>query len=90
LGADLVARGDTFLIRAYGEARAADGVTVEARAWCEAEVQRLPDYVNASDAPEQPAYTTTGAVNTAVSQQSRRFGRRFAVVSFRWLSPSEV
>ena len=63
---------------------------VEARAWCEAEVQRLPGYVNAADAPEQPAFTAAGVANSAVSEASRKFGRRFTVVSFRWLTPNEV
>jgi hypothetical protein len=90
LGSFLVARGDTFVIRAYGEARTSDGKQVEARAWCEAEVQRLPTYVNAADAPEQPAFNAAGAANPALSEASRKFGRRFTVVSFRWLSPNEV
>jgi hypothetical protein len=90
LGSFLVARGDTFVIRAYGEARTPDGKQIESRVWCEAEVQRLPGYVNAADAPEQPAFTATGAANPALSEASRKFGRRFTVVSFRWLSPNEV
>jgi type II secretory pathway pseudopilin PulG len=90
LGSSLVARGDTFVIRSYGEARSPDGKSVLARAWCEAEVQRMPDYVNSTDPPEQPAYSPTGAVNPAISAESRKFGRRFNIVSFRWLSPGEV
>jgi len=90
LGSFLVARGDTFVVRAYGEARTPDGKQVESRVWCEAEVQRLPSYVNAADAPEQPAFTAAGAANTVLSEASRKFGRRFTVVSFRWLSPNEV
>ncbi|MCW1887594.1 hypothetical protein OKA04_22850 [Luteolibacter flavescens] len=90
LGSFLVARGDTFVVRAYGEARTPDGQKVEARVWCEAEVQRLPDYVDPADAPEQPAFTAAGAANTAISEASQRFGRRFTVVSFRWLAPTEV
>jgi len=90
LGSFLVARGDTFVIRAYGEARSTDGKNVEARAWCEAEVQRLPAYVESSDPAEEPAHMATGSPNSAISAASRRFGRRFSVVSFRWLSPTEV
>lgn len=90
LGSSLVARGDTFVIRSYGEARGPDGKTVLARAWCEAEVQRLPSYVNPADPPELPAYSTTGAVNPALSAASLNFGRRFTIISFRWLAPGEV
>jgi hypothetical protein len=74
----LSARGDTFRIRAYGEAGPADGR--KARAWCEAVVQRIPEYLDpadeAWDAPGQPV--------------NQRFGRRFVQVGFRWLSPAEI
>jgi hypothetical protein len=74
-------RGDTFRIRAYGEARSGKEV---ARAWCEAIVQRMPAYVDPSDPPEtSPETLDPGSVNA-------RFGRRYKIVSFRWLSPEEV
>jgi hypothetical protein len=90
LGSLLVARGDTFVVRAYGEARAADGVTVTARAWCEAEVQRMPQYVDRSNLAELPPYSATGAVNSGFSDINRLFGRRFELVSFRWLGANEI
>jgi hypothetical protein len=74
-------RGDTFKIRAYGEAKSKTGV-VEASAWCEVVVQRTPDYVDPADAPETPA--------TSLNQTNKTFGRRFQIVSFRWLAPDEV
>lgn len=40
----LTARGDTFVVRSYGEAVDAKGVVI-ARAWCEAVVQRTPEYL---------------------------------------------
>jgi Tfp pilus assembly protein PilV len=89
LGGMLVARGDTFVVRAYGDARSPDGTRVLARAWCEAEVQRLPSYVDPSDKPEEPV-AISGTVNNQVSALNRRFGRKFLVVSFRWLSPNEI
>jgi hypothetical protein len=74
----LTARGDTFRIRAYGEAGGPDGTTV--RAWCEAVVQRVPDYLDpAEKAWETPALPV-----------NQRFGRRFVELGFRWLSPSEI
>lgn len=76
-------RGDTFKIRSYGEATAPDGRTVLARAWCETIVQRVPDYVDVADAAEtKPAVLT--------SRSNIVFGRRFNVVSFRWLNDSEL
>ncbi|MGE9266649.1 MAG: hypothetical protein ACQKBY_01030, partial [Verrucomicrobiales bacterium] len=51
LGSRLAARSDTFRIRGYGEAKDEAGVVV-ARAWCEAVVQRVPDYLDPADAPE--------------------------------------
>ena len=90
LGSLLVSRGDTFTIRAYGEARAADGVTVTARAWCEAEVQRMPYYVDRSNPPEMPPFTAAGAATTGFTPINRVFGRRFELVSFRWLNAGEI
>ncbi|BCU78027.1 hypothetical protein [Luteolibacter sp. LG18] len=78
----ITVRGDTFRIRAYGESLNKDG-TVAARAWCEAVVQRMPSYVDPKDAPEILPASTTAAVN-------KTFGRRFEIVSFRWLEPKEV
>jgi type II secretory pathway pseudopilin PulG len=104
LGHRLTVRGDTFLIRAYGDARDASG-RVLARAWCEAVVQRLPEYIAprppaaastaTGNSPLEPAairspsgYTQTP--NTALIEVNRSYGRRFIIERFRWLNPSEV
>jgi hypothetical protein len=78
----ITARGDTFTIRAYGEARTPDGNSVLARSWCEAVVQRTPEFVDATDAPE--------SLVDSLSETNRNFGRRFVLVSFRWLSGEEI
>jgi hypothetical protein len=78
----ITTRGDTFTIRSYGEARAANGTTVVARAWCEATVQRVPEFVDVTDAPE--------VLPSAQTPTNVAFGRRFVVTSFRWLNPSEI
>lgn len=81
LGSVLTVRSDTFRIRAYGNSVARNG-KVEAEAWCEAIVQRIPEFVDA----EQTAGTPFDELNTV----NKNFGRRFQVVSFRWLSGEEV
>lgn len=85
LGPVLSARSDTFRIRAYGETvnpllAPGDPGYITARSWCEAIVQRTPDYVNPVDSAED---TPTHADNIA-------FGRRFKIVSLRWLGPSDI
>ncbi|MDQ8191637.1 hypothetical protein QEH58_15110 [Roseibacillus persicicus] len=77
LGPMIQVRSDTFTIRAYGES--SDG---EAQAWCEATVQREIDWVDSTDLPEEDYLE--------VSKINQEFGRKLRVVSFRWLSPSEV
>ncbi len=81
IGPVLTVRSDTFRIRSYGEAHDASGRPA-ARAWCEAIVQRTPSYVEPSDGP--------GVRINALSEVNSRFGRRFEIVSFRWLSPDEI
>jgi len=81
LGPVLSARSDTFRIRAYGEAVDANGKTI-ARAWCEAIVQRTPEYVDPSNAA-----TDRGS---ELTDRNQRFGRRFLMASFRWLSADEI
>jgi hypothetical protein len=81
LGPVLTARSDTFLVRAYGDSANPATGAVEGRAWCEAVVQRVPDYVDPADRPEAAA---------GLSETNRNYGRRFRIVRFRWLSAAEV
>ena len=78
------ARSDTFVIRTYGEALAKDGTTVLAKAWCEAVVQRYPEYLNPQDKPETPV------TDSGLLAENRTFGRRLTIKSFRWLSEEET
>lgn len=70
------------MIRTYGDSLDAQG-NVVARAWCEAVVQRTPDYVDKTD---------DNHVKSAElkSDSNKRFGRSFQIVSFRWLNASEI
>jgi hypothetical protein len=81
IGPVLAVRSDTFLVRAYGDAVNPATGAVESRAWCEAVVQRLPDYVDPANPPE----TATG-----LSTTNQTYGRRFEIVQFRWLAPEDV
>lgn len=83
IGASLTPRSDTFRVRAYGEARDADG-NVIARAWCEARVQRSSEYVDAD------SDDSTVAFDDLISETNKKFGRRFYIESFRWLSEAEA
>jgi hypothetical protein len=98
----LTARSDTFVVRCYGEAdnpKALDGYgnpKAEARAWGEAVVQRLPEYVDQTDAnlysinsPSLQALGDSTPVNS-VDSVNATFGRRFKIVSFRWLNESDL
>jgi len=84
----LSVRSDTFRIRAYGETLNLMGDEVLAQAWCEAIVQRLPEYVDPSDSPEAAAgWPSSG---DQLASDNARFGRRLKVVSVRWLTPDEI
>jgi Arc/MetJ-type ribon-helix-helix transcriptional regulator len=79
-------RGDTFVIRTCGEAFDVDGKVV-ARAYAEAVVQRVPEYINSADRPSTNVWDPSA---TAAAEDNKRFGRRLNIVSFRWLSPQEI
>ena len=82
IGSRIAVRADTFRIRGYGEARDATGKKILAKAWCEVIVQRVPDFVDPNDRP-YAEYGKVGEIN-------KKFGRRYQIVSFRWLGPREV
>lgn len=88
----LAVRDDTFRIRAYGEA-IVNGKVV-ARAWCEAVVQRLPEYLDSANNADVPArvLNASGAFNdnSSLLPANTRFGRKFRVETFRWLNAAEV
>jgi hypothetical protein len=93
LGNTLAVRDDTFRIRTYGDARDSEGKVI-ARAWCEAIVQRTPDYLDPGNPADLPAreLDSNGRFNDnpGLAPLNRRFGRKFEVESFRWLHAQEV
>jgi hypothetical protein len=63
---------------------------IQGRAWCEAVVQRLPEYMNdaaASSASGDPAITAPASLQNA---DNKKFGRRYKIISFRWLSSNDI
>jgi hypothetical protein len=74
LGDSLVARSDTFVIRAYGECSDRSGKPVS-RAWCEAVIQRVAESI---------------AGKSIQQNHNVGFGRRFKQIRFRWLLPAEI
>ncbi|MBT8043865.1 MAG: hypothetical protein KJO79_02845, partial [Verrucomicrobiae bacterium] len=100
----MTVRGDSFLIRAYGESRDEQG-NVKARAYLEAVVERTPDYVNPANIDDaSPAAATNKATESALridpatgaiqagnlSGANKKFGRRFVIKTFRWLAADEI
>ncbi|MBT8037938.1 MAG: hypothetical protein KJO21_10380 [Verrucomicrobiae bacterium] len=77
----LSARDDTFTIRAYGDAKDSAGKIV-ARAWCEAVVRRTRDFADSSDSPD--------SIDAPISPTNQLFGRKYILISFRWLNSKEV
>jgi hypothetical protein len=96
----LFPRSDTFVVRTYGEAVNSATNAVEGRAWAEAIVQRVPEYFAdpANTPPEKlpgefnvpvnPDEPSTGP--TATDRLNQAYGRRFKIVSFRWLTRSDI
>ncbi|WP_309383222.1 hypothetical protein [Cerasicoccus frondis] len=80
----LSARSDTFVIRSYGNVKNALTNSIESEAVIEAVVRRIPEFVDGdSDSPETPLTQLT-------SESNKQFGRRFEIVSARWLSKGDI
>jgi hypothetical protein len=89
-------RSDTFVIRTCGETVDASGKVV-AKAYAEAVLQRIPEYLDPADSPAAKVVNPNRANNQPdtdtpflSSAENIAFGRRFVMVSFKWLSPSEI
>jgi hypothetical protein len=77
----ITVRDDTFTIRAYGDSTDQDG-NVIAKAWCEAVVKRTREFSDKTDAAD--------SINPPVNAMNATYGRRYEIVSFRWLNADEV
>jgi hypothetical protein len=101
----LQVRDDTFRIRAYGETLGPAGEVI-ARSWCEAVIQRLPEYLDSDndayeaafnyevdeEPPEgfDPRWDGEFVSNSDLSPTNRKFGRKFQIINFRWLDAQEI
>ncbi|MGC6456401.1 MAG: hypothetical protein ACON46_07740 [Coraliomargaritaceae bacterium] len=83
LGSVLSARSDTFLIRSYGDVRDPISGEISSKAWCEAVIQRMPEYVSEADQPDVLPDELT-------DEDNRLWGRRCHVVSVRWLTTDDL
>ena len=83
----LFPRSDTFVIRAYGEAVNSTTAATAGRAWCEAIVQRVPEYFDPSPATGDAPEVAPAALGNAFNRAN---GRRFKIISFRWLTRSDL
>jgi hypothetical protein len=99
LAGSLCARGDTFRIRATGCAYDKNGKLLQ-QVTCEAIVVRSPDFV-VSASIDMPGGAATGnsalvppstfngskfVANPALNPLNRKFGRRFEILSQKWLT----
>ena len=99
LGSALTTRSDTFILRCFGEAAQSSGET--GSAWMEVLVQRVPEFIDPTNAPETgnsaprplkiaPSVETDASVSTALTKVNNVLGRRFKVISMRWLKADEI
>lgn len=86
----LTVRCDTFTIRTYGETTDLSGNT-SAKVWCEAVVQRTPEYVNPDkDDTDFRVLEDDGTINTLNGDDNQKYGRKFEIVSIRFLTEDEI
>ena len=85
--AAMTVRSDTFVIRTYGESLNPATGSAQGKAWAEAVVQRLPEFVDAGATGDSDPSTALGSLNSSINQA---MGRRFKIIGFRWLSPNDL
>ena len=91
IGSSIRTRSDSFKIRAYGDSRGPNG-KIRARAWCEAIVQRMPEPVKPDESVDESDSEDGLSINPELERlgNATNFGRRFQMVSFRWLNKDEI
>ena len=59
-------------------------------AYCEAVVQRLPEFVDQKDPKIATLGNATPLSSLTANSTNSVFGRRFKIVSFRWLTANDL
>lgn len=78
IGPYISARSDTFKIRSYGESNNPTTGEITSNVWLEAIVQRMPTPV------------TPSATNPNEPEDPQLMGRKFKIISMRWLGKDDV
>lgn len=90
LGNILTLRDDTFTVRSYGCVRS-KSKAILAQAWCEAIVQRTAEYVDpGNEATDTDAKKASGRSTKPLSELNKVMGRKFRIVSFKWLDAWDI
>ncbi len=84
LGPAMTVRSDTFTIRAAGQHLSPISGKPISTAYIEAVVQRRPEYVD----PSNPVDTTV--FDSSLTASNAQMGRRFQIISMRWLDEDEL
>lgn len=88
IGSLLTPRSDTFTIRGYGHVKDPIEGGVLAESYCEAIVQRTPFYC--SKAATDSLGNDKNDVPSRLNDTNLQFGRKFKILSFRWLEAGEI
>jgi hypothetical protein len=86
----MAVRSDTFTIRTYGEVINPNTDIVQGKAWLEAVVQRTPEYIDQKHSDLNSMGDATPVTGLTAGSDNKLFGRRFNIISLRWLSPDEL
>ena len=88
VGSVMQARSDTFKIRAYGSS--INDITGEenSRVWCEAIVQRIPEYTDGEF--KNGVYPSDKEPWVEPTNKSGSIQRRYQIIQFRWISNDQI
>ena len=81
IGPFLNNRSNTFTIRSYGDSTDIHG-QITSKAYLEAVVQQVTDFVDSTD------IATTNMASISTTNQT--FGRKFKIVSYKWINESDL
>jgi hypothetical protein len=83
IGGKLNARSDTFMILSYGNSTEPFTGSSEAESYFELVVQRVPEYLDSSG-------NTPDTEPDSLSPLNEEFGRRYEIVSQRWINKGDI